>query len=148
MTAQKTIYGQRQISSSSQFYNPLNPAPGCPGRPSGQVVTVSTINCNYHHHHPWYCQVCHHRFSSLSLSLCGFSQRSCVHTEYPINLWHAVAGKGGAVCLLCSDYCFVPRCVFMASKHLPPLATISSAPLKVSLLWSQRAQVSKWQDSS
>ena len=68
MTAQKTIYGQRQISSSSQFYNPLNPAPGCPGRPSGQVVTVSTINCNYHHHHPWYCQVCHHRFSSLSVA--------------------------------------------------------------------------------
>ena len=87
MTAQKTIYGQRQISSSSQFYNPLNPGlAGCRGRPGGcQVVTVSTINCNYHHHHPEYCQVCHCQVrpagpSTLSsLSLQGFCQISwCV----------------------------------------------------------------------
>ena len=81
MTAQKTIYGQRQISSSSQFYNPLNPTAGRPGLPSVRVVTVSTINCNYHHHHPWYCQLCRHRtrwlHSQLSLSMASVKEVVC-----------------------------------------------------------------------
>ena len=71
----KTNFLVITILQSSQSRSWL---PGAP--PSGQVVTVSTINCNYHHHHPWYCQVCHHSSLSLSLSLYGFCQRSCVHS--------------------------------------------------------------------